>query len=130
MPDIEDLYSPPNGPGYEKRETRTGLPLEYVGEKLRRTVEYAYETARLELDVRSSVEIGTADIDLTARELSAEAYRSAAATLRYAVHAYLALQNMLGLMNADDLLERLIRGTRDDLKAWLDTIQNEGSSIG
>jgi hypothetical protein len=32
---LGDLFSDPNGPAYQKTETRTGPPLEYVAEKLR-----------------------------------------------------------------------------------------------
>ena len=42
MADIDDLFTPPNAAAYEKQELRKGVPLSYVGEKLRSSLYYLH----------------------------------------------------------------------------------------
>ena len=132
MPAIDDLFTPPNGPAYEKKEVRVGPPLEYVAEKMRHTVEQAYNTVRIVLGAEVSADLAShiPRFDLRELERNNQGFRTAKATMRYAVHAYVALQNMLGAMNDDSLIERLIMGTSADLEAWLDRVEQEGSVLG
>ena len=57
MPGIDDLFSPPNGPAYERQETPMGPPLEYVAEKLRSAVEASYNMCRIVLGVHPGLEV-------------------------------------------------------------------------
>ena len=43
MDNFDDLFRDTNGPAYQKEQKRFGPPLEYVGEKLRNSVESWHE---------------------------------------------------------------------------------------
>jgi hypothetical protein len=87
---------------------------------------------RISLEVDVATDLGThiPRLDLSEHERNDAGYRTAKAGLRYTVHAYVALQNMMGIMNDDGLIERLIDGNFYDLEAWLDRVQQEGSVLG
>ena len=108
----DDLYSAPNGPADERTGQRTGPPLEYVAEKLRRSLEHLHQ---LHAGAR-----GTAGV-----ETSLE--RAAQGAFYYAAVAYLALHNMLALANPPDFTDRLLAMSRTEFGEWLDGIDREGS---
>jgi hypothetical protein len=105
-------WEPPNGPAYERDESRTGPPLDYVAEKQRRTLD------RLHAALQSC----SGEDEATCRRLE-EAFQ-------YALVSYLALHNLLGLANDHRRLWELASWSRDDFKAWLDRVQGEGSVTG
>lgn len=109
---LGDLYSDPNGPAYEKMQSRTGPPLEYVAEKLRGSLESLHQLHRGVTGASNAEE----DIRHTVH-----------AAFHYAAVAYLALHNMLALANRSDFSDRLLAMSRSDFSDWLDGIDREGS---
>ena len=112
---LGDLFSDPNGPAYQKTETRTGPPLEYVAEKLRSCL----------CDLHGLH--GHADA-LRPQSPQLDEVRGAAGPAFYhAAVAYLALHNMLALANPPSFIERLLAMSREEFDDWLDGIQLGGS---
>ena len=111
MPDIDDLFTDPNASAYVVDEPRSGPPLSYVGEKLRGALQYAH---RLALSAHAQHDVK----------------RDADATFRYALTAYLALYNMLGLMSDHRKVDALLELNDDEFEDWLTTVQREGSVSG
>jgi hypothetical protein len=109
---LGDLYSDPNGPAYRTTENRTGPPLDYVAEKLRRSLEGLHELHR---GARAA---GRADN---------EAVRAGQSAFYYGAVAYLALRNMLALADPPEFSDRLLGMSREDFHEWLDGIDREGS---
>ena len=132
MTDIDRFLQDPNGPAYRKDEVRHGLPLDYVGEKLRYALDAQQRLLR-ELDVRAANEPATGRT--LAGEAAAEppldlATQSAIAAFHYLVTAYLALHNMLGSHTGHDYLQRLRSMSGEDFERWLAFVEREGSVSG
>ena len=107
----DDWFRDPNDGAYEKTEERTGPPLEYVAEKMRRSLHSCHELViNLKGDERLSFH--------------------ASAAFRYGTISYLGLQNMLALINEGELFARLEQYSSDDFSEWLDRIDQEGSVTG
>lgn len=96
-----------NGPAYTTYETRHGVPLDYVAEKLGSAIEdlHAYVSQQRE----------------AATELRGVFYSL--------VRAYLGLSNMLAGASLD-LADRLLAGSRGEMKRWLDMIESQGDVRG
>ena len=112
MSDEETPFDPPNGPAYERSETRTGPPLDYVAEKQRRGLE----------QVHTALHRTSANDDATKRDLHA--------AFQYALVSYLALNNLLALANDHDRIQQIAELSKDDFRDWLDRIEQEGSVTG
>lgn len=97
-----------NGQAFISRQYRNGIPLPYVGEKLRCAIEDLHRHAR-----RCP---GTRD------ELSL--------TMHYLLAAYLGLYNMLGAANDPALVDRLLDGSRERLQKWLRVVERGGDVCG
>ena len=106
--DVEDLFTHPNGPAYERVERREGPPLAYVAEKLRYCLESAHSAPRDRADAERHLDHA----------------------FRYGLVAYLALQNLLALANDHDLGDRLLALDRQAFSQWLDRLEEEGSVTG
>ena len=112
---LGDLFSEPNGPAYQKTETRTGPPLEYVGEKLRSCLRDLHGlNRRVALLRRDSVQLDEVRDDV-------------APAFYHAAVAFLALYNMLALADPPSFIERLLAMSREEFDDWLDGIQLGGS---
>lgn len=127
MADIDDLFLDPNGPAYISEERRVGPPLSYVSGKLRDAVWWAHRTHRM---IASTV-----PADALPRPQYAPATYSpkddgllspAQGAFHYALNAFLALENMLGLMKPETT-ERLLAMTEEEFEDWLDRVQREGT---
>jgi hypothetical protein len=131
MDDISDLFREPNAGAYEKEEKRKGPPLAYVGEKLRRAVESAHDTYQaIERDVPDNLP-QPARAHGSAYSTKQDGLVSPAySTFIYSVTAYLALYNMLGMITDPKKVSALLAMKREDLSAWLDGIEREGSVHG
>lgn len=105
-----------NGPAYRKTEERSGPPLSYVAEKARHSIEELHGLFQ-----------AIAKAPAVAREGLG---RQAWAAFRYAVVAYLALQNMLSLANDNGVFDRLLAMRPTEFRKWLDGIDSEGSVTG
>lgn len=129
--DFDDLFIDPNGPAYQKPENRTGVPLDYVAEKLRASLESLHFL------------IGIIGNDLSdglspPGGLTASAYAtkkdglwmSSFVAFRSGITAFLALNNMLALANDQDLFERLLGYSHEEVKEWFDRIADHGSVTG
>jgi hypothetical protein len=104
----EDLPLNANGPAYTTRQDRAGVPLSYVGEKLRFAIEDLYRHAQ-------------------------GCQHERVALLRamyYLLVAYLGLNNMLGKANDLSLTDRLLEGSARDLERWLQLVEREGDVHG
>ena len=105
-----DIVGDSNAGAYQRVEERTGPPLSYVSEKLRGALEQIHHSyGRLGDD---------------------DAARSAQAAFRYALVAYLALNNMLALAGDHGLPLRLLGVSSAELDRWLDAVDAEGSVTG
>jgi len=104
----DDEFWGPNAGAYELTETRSGPPLDYVAEKLRRALEELHGW-----------------LSGAGREEG-----SAQHGFYNGLVAYLALKNFLGLVRDPKLVERLAGYSRDDFSDWLDRVDAEGSVRG
>ncbi len=104
----ETEFLDPNGGAYECEETRTGPPLEYVAEKLRRTLEALHD-------------------ELHGSEAPSLNLRTA---LNYGATSYLALRNMLGLTHRSDWFDRIEGFSPREFREWLDRVDAEGAVRG
>ena len=104
--DLENLFTGPNSGAYERTETRTGPPLDYVAEKLRKAVEGLHEWSKT------------------------EASMFAQAAFRNGIVGFLALHNLLAYADDNDLFPRLTALSRDQFRDWLNGIEERGSLRG
>lgn len=122
MDNFDDLFCDTNGPAYQKEQKRFGPPLEYVGEKLRNSVESWHE-------VLQNVSENIAD-DLSSGRLSVKKdllLSPAHYGFYNALIAFLALHNMLGSAQSPSLVSEHASKSKDEFKLWLDFIEREGS---
>ena len=115
----DDAIIPPNGGAYEKRETRNGPPLGYVGEKLGMAVIAAHSVLRL-------IESDEATAQLRAYEPGSSAFQS----FHSATTAFLALYNMLGLIDDQHKFDLLQKLGPDEFREWVERVQRVGSVRG
>jgi hypothetical protein len=113
MADIDDIYVPPNADGYERREVRDGMPLEYVGEKLGLAVRAVHKQSRQSRQGEAS-------------SIDAASYGA----FHYTVTAFVALYNMLGLVAEPDRIAQLLELDEDDFDAWVGNVEQQGSVTG
>ena len=104
----DDWFRDPNDDAYEKLQERTGLPLEYVAEKLRNSVAAIHQ-------VLAAAEDTDANDPAKAESLRLLRLNSSLA-FRYGVTSYLALMNMLALANDKDVFERLANYSKEEFK--------------
>ena len=107
----DDWFLEPNNGAYEKTEERTGPPLEYIAEKLRKSLEACHEVVR-----------GTRDGQIASMHASA--------AFRYGLVGYLGMQNLLALVNEGEVFDRLENYTHEQFIEWLDRIDRQGSVTG
>ncbi len=127
----KDFFRPPNDSAYETDELRTGPPLGYVAEKVRRNLEATHSLIHA---IRRRVP----DDHCTGKPASGppvsvkEEYLlpTALYAFRSGIAGYLALNNMLALASENDLDDRLLAHSRDESKEWLDRIDQGGSVTG
>jgi len=117
--EADDMFRGPNDGAYEKKETRTGPPLDYVAEKFRRSMELTQYLIHL---VRRTESVAGEDKDAILSQ--------ARGSLRYQLTGYLALKNMLALANDQGLFGRLEQFSCDDFHDWLDRIDQQGTTTG
>ncbi len=131
MSDIDDLFTPPNAGAYEKREIRTGPPLDYIGEKLGMAVELAHRTyRRIKEYVPENFELPQ-NVHGTDLSVKRDALLSSAfGTFRAATTAFLALHNMLGMIQDQDKFEALLDLEPEEFEAWIERVEREGSVTG
>lgn len=126
--DDELLFLDPNGGAYEKREERVGPPLTYLGEKLESSLLASHEVMRnitryVPDDLIGNDAMQRAGLKVRDDYLLAPA-RSA---FWYTLVAYLGLYNMLGLAT-QEMVERLLHFTPEELRGWLRRIEREGTT--
>ena len=117
--DLEDMFRPPNDGAYEKEELRTGPPLDYVAEKLRRSLELTHHLINSLNNLEGPSQ----------RQLDPLLSQSCGA-FRYQLTSYLALKNMLALANEKGFFERMEFRSTEDFQDWLDRIDQQGSVTG
>ena len=117
--DAEEMFRDPNDGAYEKDEVRTGPPLSYVAEKFRRSSELTHSLInRLK---------GMEELD---SEHKSNLLSQARGALRYQLIGYLALNNMLALVNDQGFFDRIEHFSYDDFSDWFDRIDQQGSVSG
>lgn len=104
-------YIKMGGPPYQKKEVRFGPPLDYVGEKLRTSLE---------------------QLHLLVSKLSPSENASLHLAFYNSVVAYTALYVMLADWNSDmpGLVERLTAMNDADFETWLDLVCEDGDVLG
>jgi hypothetical protein len=112
MSDIEDVFGEPNGPAYEAKEQRRGVPLSYVAEKLRTTL----------TTLHSSI-AALPDPTMIPNDTNERfALYGLRASFELGITSYLALSNMLGGLREQKLSDRLLTYGRGEFAEWLDRI--------
>jgi hypothetical protein len=134
--DFELNIQDSNGPAYQKNEERSGIPLDYVAEKSRRSIEQIhvlYNWIRKNIDVFNRVNCPDNHIEQTHQKqgMSNSSKQENLvlpcwASFRYAITSYLALHNLLNMANETDLFDRLLSMPFEDFETWLDRIDMEG----
>ncbi len=114
----EELFRGPNDGAYEKQELRTGPPLDYVAEKIRRSLEVTHRILN---------ELNGIDVS---KEQKDSLFSHAQGAFRYQLTGYLALKNMLAVVNNDGLFQRTEHFSYNDFLDWLDGIDQQGSVEG
>ncbi len=117
--DPDDIFRGPNDDAYEKTETRRGPPLDYVAEKLRNALKAMHSVIVL---LRSP--------GLTDSERGQAPETMAVYAFRSQLVGYLALKNMLALVNNEDFFDRLEGHSREEFDEWLVRIDEQGSVTG
>lgn len=121
--DIDDeLILTPNNGAYERPEIRHGLPLNYVSEKIGSAVESAYRSYHWLKDRKGN----ESPDDLEHQQAIASIWD----TFRCATTAFLALHNMLGLIQDPDKFNSLLKLSPKRFGAWLAMVRREGSISG
>ena len=118
----DDWFRGSNDEAYEKIEERTGVPLDYVAEKLRKSVEASHQVLAAVRRVDQEPPKGEEP------EISLRLHASLA--FQYGITSYLALMNMLALANDSDVFERLAHYSKEEFKDWLERIHQQGSVTG
>ena len=114
----EELFRGPNDGAYEKQELRTGPPLDYVAEKIRRSLEMTHYI------------LGTLNNIDVSEEQKDNLFSQARGAFRYQLTGYLALKNMLAVVNNKGLFQRTEQYSHNDFSDWLDGIDQQGSVKG
>jgi len=104
----DDLPLDANGPAYTSGQSRHGVPLSYVGEKLARAIEELHRYAR--------------EHPQHLRELHGSMY--------FLLVAHLGLHNMLAKANDRSLPMRLLQASDEELNTWLQAIERGGDVTG
>jgi hypothetical protein len=124
---LDETPGDPNSDAYQKTETRTGPPLDYVAEKLRSSLEMLHAT------VRCIREIVPDDLPLPPgfKEFPDSVKQNwlvspAWSAFRHGITAFCALQNMLALADDQEMFERLLGYSTEQFRDWLDNIEREG----
>ncbi len=120
LPDGQFLE--PNNGAYEQPEIRHGLPLHYVSEKLASALESTHKAYQA-LKKRQAG-------DPSIGQEREQARRSTWAAFRYSTTAFLALHNMLGLIDDQGKFDALLKLSSKRFSAWLATVRREGSIGG
>jgi len=128
--DLPEGLTSPNDGAYEKTETRSGPPLDYVAEKLQsclQTLHTLHRSASQDLpnDLPPPERFAKADMDYNPKTSSV--LFPAQAAFYYALVSFLALNNLLAIANDPDLPDRLLTMSHDDFESWLERIISEGS---
>jgi hypothetical protein len=104
-----------SGPAYTETETRTGPPLRYVAEKLRRSLE---SLQPLHGNLVSD------------DPLQADLHGSCRSAFRNALTAHLALWRRLELKDDEKIVDWLLHLSSEDFGRWLDMTERNGSVSG
>lgn len=116
--EFEDQFRSPNDGAYEKKETRTGPPLDYVAEKIQRSLEMIHGLLAI---------LNKAGMDGVQKE---SLFTQVQGAFRYQLTSYLALKNMLAVVNNKGFFQRAEQQGREDFSDWLDGIDQQGSVQG
>lgn len=124
----DDVLPDPNAGAYERVEARRGPPLAYVGEKLKAAVVHAHALLGT-LKEESGVGAGGVAAG-TGTGHASMARHEAFATFHYSLRAFLALYNMMGMVQEDAKVRALLAMDGTAFREWLDRVEREGSVTG
>ena len=129
--DDMDGMIPPNRSAYTKAETRVGPPLDYVADKLRSSLQSMQRLIREIIthvpDDRPVPEhLEGTEYSIKNDHLLTDSRNA----FGYAIIAYLALNNLLGVADNDGLHDRLLAMDREQFRLWLNGIDREGTVTG
>lgn len=117
-----------NGSAYEKWEIRNGAPLDYVGEKLRHSLEEVHDLVRSVRElVPDDSENPRAPSDLPYSIRDDRLLSGADAAFHYALVAFLALHNRLALVDESGLEVELLDLSRSAFGSWLTDIERRST---
>jgi hypothetical protein len=128
---IFDSIDGPNSSAYEKIELRDGIPLSYVHEKLVSNIKIIHHTYCFVRDnINDDLQlINHISIDLYSPKKDG-LLSPLFASFRYSLTSLLALQNMLGIVNNQNIFDKLLAYNEEDFHGWLERIESEGSISG
>ena len=123
-----------NGEAFQNKETRVGVPLDYVAEKQRSALE-CLKDIQLAVERHLPDDFPIPDSFSAMPEKERKLFSAKQdlfvspifSGFRYAVISYLALNNMLNLSNEGDSVDLAWKMNRDEFVDWLDFIDAEGS---
>jgi len=116
--DLTDIVGDSNAGAYQKTESRTGPPLDYVSEKMGRALDQLHYV------------VGALRKGLPDPETSERLALSVQGAFRLELVAFLALHNLLGLANKAELFEELLGLSQENFEEWLAQMRGEGSVTG
>jgi hypothetical protein len=128
---FDDLMRNTNGSAYENKEVRVGPPLDYIGDKLKSSLEQHHEMLS---NIKTYVPDGLpllGYIEGTPLSVKDDFLVSPAfLAFHYQVVAFAALFNMLGSIRSSTDVQRLAEMPKEEFKKWLNLIEREGSVLG
>lgn len=129
---IEDFMKNTNGSAYEKSEPRYGVPLDYVGEKIRYALECSHSLLQeIEMCIPDDLPLPDGYREGAPFSAKQDLLKSPAwHSFDYQLRAFAGLYNMLASVDSSADVERLGKMSKDDFKRWLDYIEHEGSVLG
>ena len=117
-----------NIPAFTRTETRDGIPLNYVAEKLAHAL-FAAHVINQAIDEEAIIETHNPENPRWRQKVTfkEELKQHAWEIFRQAMKSFLALHNMLSIADQEGIQEKLLAMDSKEFQAWLDYIYREGS---
>ena len=129
--DVFENIDAPNSSAYQKVELRDGIPLSYINEKLTnnlKTIHHLYNFVKDNINDDLKL-INSVKDDLYSPKVDG-LLSPLFSSFRYSLTSLLALHNLLGIANNQNIFEKLLSYKEEDFNKWLDRIESEGSING
>ena len=129
--DVFENIDTPNSSAYQKVELRDGIPLSYVCEKLTESLKTIHHLNNF---IKNNIHDDLKLINPINNNLYSPKNDGLLSPLyssfRYSLTSLLALHNMIGIANNQNIFEKLLSYNEEDFNHWLERIESEGSTNG